>query len=104
MINYQLTVSGQVQGVGFRWGCYRLAQHYGVSGFVKNLPSGQVYLEVQGLPDAVTNYIAALKTGPPLMPASIKLASTASPARITGAGLQSAANSPHQLAFNAALS
>ena len=64
MINYQLTVSGQVQGVGFRWGCYRLAQQYGVSGFVKKLPSGQVYLEVQLLPSAVTNFIARVETGP----------------------------------------
>lgn len=64
MINYQLTISGQVQGVGFRWGCYRLAQQCGVSGFVKNLPSGQVYLEVQGNPKAVSRFIARVEKGP----------------------------------------
>lgn len=64
MINYQLTISGRVQGVGFRWGCYRLAQQYGVSGFVKNLTTGQVYLEVQGTPEAVTAFIAQVANGP----------------------------------------
>ena len=28
MINYHLTVSGRVQGVGFRWSTYQLAKQY----------------------------------------------------------------------------
>lgn len=64
MINYHLIISGQVQGVGFRWGCYQLAQQIGISGFVKNLPNGQVYLEVQGEPAAVARFVAQVKNGP----------------------------------------
>ena len=64
MINYQLTVSGLVQGVGFRWSCLRLAQQLGVVGLVKNLSTGQVYIEVQGNPNAVTKFINQVAKGP----------------------------------------
>lgn len=64
MINYHLTISGLVQGVGFRWSCYRLAQRMGVTGFVRNLPNGQVYVEVQGAPTIITEFIKQLATGP----------------------------------------
>ncbi len=36
MINYHLTVSGQVQGVGFRWSTYQLAKELGLVGFEKS--------------------------------------------------------------------
>lgn len=64
MINYQLTVSGLVQGVGFRWSCLQLAQRLGVVGLVKNLSTGQVYIEVQGNPTAVTKFINQIAKGP----------------------------------------
>lgn len=64
MINYHLTISGLVQGVGFRWSCCRLAQQMGVTGFVRNLPNGQVYVEVQGKPATVTDFIDRLAAGP----------------------------------------
>ena len=53
MVNYQLTINGIVQGVGFRWGCMSIARQLKVTGFVRNLPSGQVYIEVQGSKDQV---------------------------------------------------
>lgn len=64
MVNYHLTISGRVQGVGFRWACYRLAQELGVSGYVKNLANGDVYLEVQGEPETVARFISQVKNGP----------------------------------------
>lgn len=64
MINYQLTVSGRVQGVGFRWSCLRLAQQISVAGLVKNLPTGQVYIEVQGEPGLVNDFIKYVANGP----------------------------------------
>ena len=30
MINYHLTITGRVQGVGFRWSVYQLAQQAGI--------------------------------------------------------------------------
>ncbi|WP_283621833.1 acylphosphatase [Limosilactobacillus avium] len=64
MVNYQLTISGIVQGVGFRWGCMNIARQFKVTGFVRNLPSGQVYIEVQGQEDQVQQFIKRVKAGP----------------------------------------
>ena len=36
MINYHLTITGRVQGVGFRWSVYQLAQQAGIEGIVMN--------------------------------------------------------------------
>ena len=40
----QVRYSGQVQGVGFRYTAQRLAEGYAVSGYVRNLPEGDVEL------------------------------------------------------------
>lgn len=64
MINYQLLISGRVQGVGFRWATLRLAQHYHLAGLVKNLTTGQVYVEVQGPTPTVQKFIDQLQAGP----------------------------------------
>jgi len=39
---------GEVQGVGFRYTARRLAERRQVTGFVKNLPDGQVELVAEG--------------------------------------------------------
>lgn len=52
--------SGRVQGVGFRYTAHQLAGAHPVAGYVRNLPSGQVELVVEGEPDAVDAYLAAL--------------------------------------------
>jgi hydrogenase maturation protein HypF len=66
----RLTVSGQVQGVGFRPFAYRLARELGLTGFVINNMTG-VYLEVQGAAGALDEYERRLGIElPPL--ASIK--------------------------------
>ena len=39
---------GHVQGVGFRYTAYHVAQRYDVTGFVRNLPDGTVEMLVQG--------------------------------------------------------
>ncbi len=49
------TVSGQVQGVGFRPFVYRLATQVQVTGFVRNTPQG-VRIEVQGIPASVAGF------------------------------------------------
>jgi acylphosphatase len=40
--------SGQVQGVGFRYTAWNVAKHYDVTGYVKNLPGGDVELVAEG--------------------------------------------------------
>jgi acylphosphatase len=39
---------GHVQGVGFRFTTQSIAKRYDVTGFVRNLPDGQVELVVEG--------------------------------------------------------
>jgi len=51
----RLTVSGQVQGVGFRPWAYRLARELGLTGFVINNAEG-VRLEIQGSPADLDQY------------------------------------------------
>lgn len=39
---------GSVQGVGFRFTAYRLAERYDVTGYVRNCPDGSVEVMVEG--------------------------------------------------------
>lgn len=64
MINYHLLISGRVQGVGFRWSVLQLARQMRLCGFVKNLPNGQVYLEVQGPVAEVEQFCQKTAAGP----------------------------------------
>jgi len=45
--------TGRVQGVGFRFTAQRIAMRYELAGYVKNMPSGQVEMFVQGHPEDV---------------------------------------------------
>ena len=40
--------TGRVQGVGFRYITHRIAQHYDVVGFVRNMPDGSVQIVAEG--------------------------------------------------------
>src|SRR5262245_54225004 len=59
-------VSGIVQGVGFRPSVYSLARGLGLGGLVGNDTDG-VFIEVEGAPEAVAEFMLALKRdAPPL--------------------------------------
>ncbi|MCM8768203.1 MAG: carbamoyltransferase HypF [Candidatus Omnitrophica bacterium] len=60
----RITVSGQVQGVGFRPTVYRLASNHKLTGFVRNTSSG-VIIEVQGETSRIENFLKQLKNSPP---------------------------------------
>lgn len=51
---------GYVQGVGFRWKARRLAERYGISGWVENLPDGSVEMEAEGTARDIEDFIDAL--------------------------------------------
>lgn len=53
-------VSGQVQGVGYRWFVRQLAHAAGLHGSATNLPDGRVEVVVEGPEDDVTALLAAL--------------------------------------------
>jgi acylphosphatase len=62
----RILVSGRVQGVGYRYFAQREAQRLGLTGWVRNLPSGQVQAEAQGEPAVLATFLATLRAGPPL--------------------------------------
>jgi acylphosphatase len=49
---------GKVQGVGFRYTAYGLAQQHQVAGYVKNMLDGQVELVVEGEALEVDRYLS----------------------------------------------
>jgi acylphosphatase len=63
-IGAHMIVRGLVQGVGFRWFVARHAQSLGLSGFVRNLPDGNVEVEVVGERGLIEELIGHVKVGP----------------------------------------
>ncbi len=53
--------SGQVQGVGFRYTTHRTAERYCLTGFVRNLPDGDVEMLAQGLEPDIDHCIADIQ-------------------------------------------
>ena len=57
----EVRYSGRVQGVGFRYTVCRIAQHYRVSGYVKNLGDGSVELVVEGTAKDLDDLLGAVR-------------------------------------------
>jgi len=64
-IHKNIRISGRVQGVGFRYSAMQAALALGVTGFVKNLYSGEVYVEAEGTAEQVDEFIEWCRQGPP---------------------------------------
>ncbi len=61
---YKINVSGRVQGVGFRYNAAKEARNHGITGFVKNLSNGSVYIEAEGSADDLNTFVEWCKRGP----------------------------------------
>jgi acylphosphatase len=59
-----LRITGRVQGVGFRWFAREEARRLGLSGWVMNLPSGDVEVAAGGEPSSLERLRRALEVGP----------------------------------------
>ncbi|ATL49446.1 acylphosphatase [Chitinophaga caeni] len=66
IVNKQITVKGNVQGVYFRATAKSVAQKMGIVGYVKNLPNRDVFLEIEGLPTMLEQFVAWCRVGPSL--------------------------------------
>jgi len=64
-VRARISVSGRVQGVGYRAFTVRAAIERGLVGGVRNCEDGRVELEAEGPKDQIMSLIAALKVGPP---------------------------------------
>lgn len=62
----RLTITGKVQGVGYRaWTAHR-ARKLGLAGWVRNLTDGSVEAVMQGPRDVLGKMVTACHAGPPL--------------------------------------
>jgi acylphosphatase len=64
VVRYRVLVSGRVQGVFYRDTCRRKALAHGVSGWVRNLPDGQVEAVFEGRPEDVDRLVEWAHHGP----------------------------------------
>ena len=64
MRRVRAVVTGDVQGVGFRYSTRERARQLGIAGWVRNLPDGSVEAEVEGEAGAVGRMLAWLERGP----------------------------------------
>lgn len=60
----RMIVSGRVQGVGFRYFTCRLAEEFAVTGYVRNLPNGDVEIVAEGDQAVVEEFLARAGQGP----------------------------------------
>jgi acylphosphatase len=58
-------ISGRVQGVGFRYFAERAAREAGVTGWVRNLPNGNVEVHANGTRAQIERIESRLRQGPP---------------------------------------
>jgi acylphosphatase len=65
-VSYRILIKGRVQGVGFRAYAVRISSVYGVKGWVKNMPDGNVQVLAQGDKQNLELYINHLRQGPSL--------------------------------------
>jgi len=64
MTGVKIIVDGMVQGVGFRWFTVRLAESFGITGWVRNRFRGDVEIYAEGEKETLQAFILDLKAGP----------------------------------------
>jgi acylphosphatase len=66
MIAKRIIFEGRVQGVGFRYTVKDLARGFDVCGWVRNLPDGNVELQVMGEPDELADFLREITEESPV--------------------------------------
>jgi len=64
-VTRHLTISGRVQGVGYRFYMQRKARELGLTGWVRNRHDGSVEAMIQGSPEGVEAMTVWARRGPP---------------------------------------
>ncbi|PAV29438.1 acylphosphatase [Virgibacillus profundi] len=62
-MNKHLTISGRVQGVGFRYTAQMKAKEHHLVGWVRNKMDGTVEMEVEGTKQQLDSFLNELKSG-----------------------------------------
>ena len=61
IVRKHIYFSGDVQGVGFRFRSYYIAQSLGLTGWVENMWDGRVEMEVQGTENAIQELLVRIR-------------------------------------------
>ncbi len=64
IVGNTILIEGLVQGVGFRYFVKTNAERYNIKGFVKNMNSGDVYIEAEGTEQTMQEFLQQVKRGP----------------------------------------
>ena len=72
IVRKKLIFKGEVQFVGFRFQSKYLADTLGLTGYVENLPNGDVLMEVQGRMETIQDLIICLHQKKPIRIDSIE--------------------------------
>ncbi len=64
MKQLKVLFSGRVQGVGFRYTVDRLARHFDITGYVKNLSDGRVEMIAEGEESVLQDFLHAVMESP----------------------------------------
>lgn len=64
MKHYNITISGYVQGVGFRYSARDFARKTGINGFAKNIQGNKVCIEAEGDEVQLSEFINWCHKGP----------------------------------------
>ena len=64
VIAAEMIISGKVQGVGYRYFTVKQADRFGLTGFVKNLPDGRVFVFAEGEKEIIQQFKTDLEKGP----------------------------------------
>ena len=64
MKHYNITISGRVQKIGFRFSAMQAAYRFGIHGFVQNMKNDTVYIEAEGEDEQLNNFFQWCRKGP----------------------------------------
>ena len=64
LVARKFLISGDVQGVGYRFFAQRAAAHHQIVGYVRNMPDGSVEALAEGPAQSVEGFKIDLATGP----------------------------------------
>jgi len=64
MKRVKMIVCGRVQGVGYRYFVQEKAREFGIKGYVRNLPEGDVEIDAEGDRNDLEIFISTCKEGP----------------------------------------
>jgi acylphosphatase len=65
MVHCKITVGGRVQGIGFRYFVLNIAKRLKLNGYTRNLYTGEVEIEVEGVRKAIDEFVSFIRIGPP---------------------------------------